>query len=311
MATRCRSFRRTPVEWSEWVEYLAAGLHSETRWRLPLVVVGVVLARGRRTVTSWLRGAGLVRDRSNYYYFISTLGRKAEIVAERLLYLLANHLPLGARVILAIDDSPTPRYGPRVEGAGLHHNPTSGPDDHKFVYGHLWVTLALVVRHPLWHAIGLPLRALMYVKRKDLPALAGRVNWPFRTKLQMAAELIEWAYKLLVQTGRTVYVVTDGAYAYRPLLKRILPLKGLTFVSRLRRDAGLRSLPPARKPGQRGGRRIYGREKISLAKRAAHRDGWIQVEAILYGKTVLKMCKTFLATWPVVGGVIRVVIVRG
>jgi hypothetical protein len=272
--------------------------------------VGMLLARGRRTVTAWFRAAGISRDWDEYYYFISTLGGKVGTTAERLLILIAKHLPLPQRLVVAVDDSPTPRYGPEVEGAGLHHNPTSGPDDHKFVYGHLWVTLTLVLRHPLWQTIGLPLRALMYVKRKDMGSLAGRANWPFRTKLEMAAELIEWIWKILVRSGRQLWVVTDGAYAYRPLLKRILRLPGLTFVSRLRRDAALYSLPEPRQPGARGGRRIYGKKKLSLAKRGAHPKGWIAVEATMYGKTVVKMCKTFLATWSVVGGVIRVVIVR-
>jgi predicted RNase H-like HicB family nuclease len=310
MAVRTRSFRRTPTQWSDWIEFLATGLYSKTRWRFPVVLVGMLLARGRRTVTAWFRAAGISRDWDEYYYFISTVGGKIGKTAERLLIVIVKHLPLPRRVVVAVDDSPTPRYGPEVEGAGLHHNPTSGPDDHKFLYGHLWVTLAIVVRHPLWHTIGLPLRAFMYVKRKDMSSLAGRVSWPFRTKLEMAAELIEWIWKILVRLGREVWVVTDGAYAYRPLLKRILPLPGLTFVSRLRRDAGLRSLPEPRKPGERGGRRIYGKQKISLAKRAAHPKGWIPVEATMYGKTAVRMCKTFLATWCVVGGAIRVVIVR-
>jgi hypothetical protein len=29
---------------------------------------------------------------------------------------------LGVRVLLVLDDSPTKRYGPKVEGAGVHHN---------------------------------------------------------------------------------------------------------------------------------------------------------------------------------------------
>jgi hypothetical protein len=41
------------------------------------------------------------------------------------------------------------RYGPKVEGAGLHHNQTPGPAGAKFIHGHNWVTLAWVVRHPL------------------------------------------------------------------------------------------------------------------------------------------------------------------
>jgi len=302
--------RRLPEEWSEWVAVLTPMLDSRTAWRLPIVLAGVLLARGRRTVTTWLRAQGILDDFDDYYYFLGSLGRKIEPLATRLFQLLLAKLPVGERIVLALDDTPTRRYGPQVEGAGLHRNPTSGPDDHKFVYGHLWVTLAWVVRHPLWHTIGLPLRGLLYVKAKDLPKLHGRCRWTFRTKLLLAVELVKWAVKVLAPLGKPVWVVADGAYAYRSLLREILPLK-VTFVSHLRRDAGLRTLPPPRRPGQRGSPRKYGREAISLAKRGAHRQGWQHIEVVLYGgRRVTKTYKTFLATWPVVGGVIRVVIVR-
>ena len=65
--------------------------------------------------------------------------------------------------------------------------------------------------------------------------------------------------------------------------------------------------------GQRRGRgrpRKYGKNRISLAKRAGHREGWQTVECTVYGKTVTKTYKTFLATYQPVGGVIRVVIVK-
>jgi hypothetical protein len=299
-----------PEDWQEWVAWLTPALNSRTRWRLPVVLLGLLFARGRRTVTSWLRAQGIAADYDDYYYFLASLGRKIEPVATGLFQLLLAQLPVGDRVLLAIDDSPTPRYGPKVEGAGLHHNPTSGPDDHKFLYGHVWVTLALVVRHPLWHAIGLPLRALLYVRKKDMPKIARRCHWEFRTKLEMAGEMVKWAEKLLRPLGKTLWLVMDGAYAYRSMFKVALPL-GATIVSRLRKDAGLRSLPQPRRPGERGGRRKYGREKISLAKRAAHRQGWQTLAAVLYGgEKVTKTYKTFLATWQPVGGTIRVVIVR-
>lgn len=302
--------RRLPVEWSEWVDLLSPALDSRTAWRLPIVLAGLLLARGRRTVTTWLRAQGILDDFDDYYYFLASLGRKIEPLATRLFQLLLLKLPLGERIVLALDDTPTPRYGPKVEGAGLHHNPTSGPDDHKFIYGHIWVTLAWIVRHPLWCTIGLPLRALLYVKAKDLPKLHGRCRWKFRTKLAMAAELVKWAEKIVRPLQKSLWIVADGAYAYRPLLREILPL-GIVFVSRLRRDAGLRTLPPPRRADQRGGKRKYGLHAISLAKRAAHRKGWQQTQVVLYGgRRVTKTYKTFVATWPVVYGVLRVVIVR-
>lgn len=301
--------RRLPEEWSEWVDLLTPLLDSRCAWRLPIVLAGLLFARGRRTVTTWLRAQGISHDFADYYYFLGSLGRKIEPLATRLFQLLLRRLPSNEPILLALDDTPTKRYGPRVEGAGIHHNPTSGPDDHKFIYGHVWVTLAWVVRHPLWHAIGLPLRALLYVKVKDMPGLEDRCRWVFRTKIQLAVELIRWAAKIGAGAGREVRIVADGAYAYRKLLREILPL-GVTFISRLRCDAALRSVPPPWQPG-RGAKRKYGREVISLAKRAAHRRGWRSIDVALYGgRRVTKTYKTFLATWPVAGGLIRVVIVR-
>lgn len=93
------------------------------------------------------------------YYFISAVGRKSTSVAARLFSLLLARLPSGGRLLLALDDTPTKRYGPKVQGAGVHHNPTPGPADAKYLYGHIWVTLSWILRHPLWGTIGLPLLA--------------------------------------------------------------------------------------------------------------------------------------------------------
>ena len=133
-----------PSEWAEWSNWLAAGLHARNRWRLPLLVVGILFADGRRTVTTWLRAAGISAD---YYYFLTSLGRKTELVSTQLLALVLRVLPLPDRLLLVIDDSPTKRYGPKVEGADVHHNPTPGPAGQPYLYGHIWVTISLALRH--------------------------------------------------------------------------------------------------------------------------------------------------------------------
>ena len=140
----------SPEQWSQWSEWLAAGLHARNRWRLPVLLMGMLFAGGRRTVTTWLRAAGVSDDYQDYYYFLAGVGRKSELIATRLLGLVLCVLPLPQRLLLAIDDSPTKRYGPKVEGADVHHNPTPGPADQPFLYGHVWVTISLALRHPLW-----------------------------------------------------------------------------------------------------------------------------------------------------------------
>jgi hypothetical protein len=298
-----------PTDVALWIAHMASALHGRLAFRLGVLFTGLLFARGRRTVTSWLRAAGIGKDFKSYYYFLGSLGRNIKLTGGILLDKL-RRAPLGGdRFLLAVDDSPTQRYGKWVEGAGLHHNPTPGPADQKFVYGHVWVTVALVVRHALWGSIGLPLWARLYVRRKDIKPLQAYYRVKFRTKLELAADLVQWAVEWLKNLGKAVWVVADGAYAKRPFLKRVLAL-GVVVVSRLRKDAALRSLPPPKQPGRRGPQARYGAAAIDLAKRAGQQRGWQTDTFSLYGKATRKKYKTFLATYPPVGGVIRVVLVQ-
>ena len=301
-----------PHEWEQWVEWLAAGLHGRNRWRLSQILLGMLFACGRRTVSSWLRAGGIHDDFACYYYLLLPVGRKALEIALRLFALLLMRLPLGERLLLVVDDSPTNRYGPKVQGAGIHHNPTPGPADQKFLYGHIWVTISLAIRHPLWHTIGLPLLGMLYVRVKDIAKIPARYQWPFRTKLKLAVEALLKFLELAKSVGKPVWVVADGAYANRPFVK---PLRdaGVVVVSRLRKNAHLNTLPPTRKPGQRRGPGrppTYGKGRIHLGRRAAHPLGWETIECFMYGELTCKTVKTFLATYRPAGGMIRVVIVK-
>ena len=299
---------KLPAELASWVAQLAALLDRRVAGRLTTVLLGMLFARGRRTVASWLRAVGVGQAFPAYYYFLGSLGGNTDAVASALLRLAVRVLAPDDCLLLAIDDTPTKRYGPKVQGAGIHHNPTPGPADQKFLYGHVWVTLAWLVRHPLWDCIGLPLRALLYVRQKDMAKLPRRTKVKFRTKLTMAAELIAWSADRLQWLGKTVWFVVDGAYGKRPVLQKA-KAKNVVVVSRLRKDARLFDVPkPPRRRGP-GRPRKYG-APISLAKRGVHPRGWQTGTFTLYGETVTKTFKTFVATYPPAGGAIRVVIVK-
>lgn len=298
-----------PPEWQPILAALTPWLHRRLAWRLLPLLIGVLFARGRRTVTSWLRAVGIAAGFPAYYYFLARLGRSASFLAGILFRFLAERLVSGDRLLFAVDDTPTKRYGRKVQGAGIHHNPTPGPADQKFLYGHLWVCLSWVLRHPLWGSIGLPLVARLYVRAKDVGKLPPEYGWTFRTKLELAAELVAWLSDWLGFVGKTVWLVVDGGYAKKPFLKAALQA-GAVVVARLRKDAALRSVPPPRRQHGPGRPRKYGRQRISLAKRAGQKRGWQTVTVLQYGRQVAKKIKTFLATWEPVGGVIRVVLVH-
>lgn len=135
------------------------------------------MARGRRAATGWIRAAGQRTDR----------------IAARLASEVLRPLAGTSRLVLALDDTPTVRHGRHVQGAGIHHNPTPGPVGGRFVYGHVWVVLGMLVAHPLWGVIALPLLARLYVRKTDLAAIDPRHRPAFATKLELAVELVRWA----------------------------------------------------------------------------------------------------------------------
>jgi hypothetical protein len=150
--------------------------------------------------------------------------------------------------------------------------------------------------------------ARLYVRKKDLPSIDPKHRPPFRTELELAVELLRWARPWLGLLGLPIWVAADGAYAKADFLKPAKAL-GMTVVSRLRKDAALRTLPGPRPAGKRGRPRTYGEDVIDLAKRGGQRRGWSSDTFDLYGEKVTKRYKTFLATWRPAGGAIRVVLV--
>jgi DDE superfamily endonuclease len=288
---------------------LASWLHKRSARRLPGLLLGILFATGRRTVTSWFRAADIRDDFRPAYTTVCAVGREVPHMAIGTFFAVKPLLQ-GPRLTVAIDDTPTARYGPAVEGAGIHHNPSPGPASEKYLYGHVWVTLAVLAKHPQWATIALPLQAQLYIRQRDLPKLPPERRRPFRTKLQMAAEQLHWLRPWVAGRFEELWAVVDDAYAKRPFL-RAAQQESFTVVSRLRKDAALWSVPEPLLPEERGPGRppTYGKQRISLAKRAGHKRGWQEVECVQYGNKVVKTIKTFLATWRPAGGVIRVVLV--
>lgn len=303
-------FSSVPAFLASAFERLASCLHAFSAARLPALLLGALFARGRRTLTSWFRAAGITDDFRNAYNTVWACGRRAPLLAAANLSAAERCLGPDARVLrLALDDTPTRRWGPRVEGAGVHHDPAPGPAGGRFLYGHLWVTLAVLACHPRHGVRALPLLALMYVRQKDVERLDPDHRVEFRTKLELACDLLRWLQTWRSGRYERVEVAADGAYAKRPFLREARRL-GVVVFSRLRRDAALCSLPLPKPPGQRGPQATYGKGRLSLAKRAGQTRGWQEVKCVQYGEEVVKEVKSFVATWRPAGGAIRVVIVR-
>ena len=289
---------------------LAHWLQKRSAARLPVLLVGILFASGRRTVTSWFRAAAITDDFRPAYTTVCAVGRETDSMAITVVTDIVRPVLEPKRLRIAIDDMPTKRYGPEVEGAGIHHHPSPSPAGEKHLYGHVWVVVAALARHHDWGTIALPLQGQLYIRKVDVDKLPPERPRPFRTKLEMAVAQLLWLNPRVEDHFEERWAVVDGGYTKRPFLR---PAKqaGWVVIGRLRKDAHLCDLPPTeRQPGQRGPMPTYGKNRIYLAELAADEEGWQTVECEQYGEKVTKTIKTFLATWRPAGGVIRVVLVK-
>jgi len=294
-----------PDSWQIIAIAICSVLHQRSAWRLSVIIAGIVFAKGRKTVTSWFRAAGINKRYKAFYYFVGSIGQNTEIIATALFeFMIKLVYKNQSRVLMAIDDSPTPRYGPKVAGAGIHRNPTPTPDGKKFIYGHIWVTLSAIARHKNFGTIGLPLLARMYVKAKDIKA----IGLSFKSKTEQAVQLSKWAYNCCRSLGKRLWLVTDGGFTRASFLKPVIRM-GAVIVTRLRKDAVLYAELKQPRKRKRGRPRKYGK-RIKLNNVVKSSDGWFNVKAFLYGKQEIKDVKVFKALYKSAGCLVQVLVIH-
>ena len=64
-----------PNNWQIWVVALCSVMHQRSAWRLAVIFAGIIFAKGRKTVTSWFRAAGISQQYKAFYYFISSISQ--------------------------------------------------------------------------------------------------------------------------------------------------------------------------------------------------------------------------------------------
>jgi hypothetical protein len=258
---------------------------------------GFLARPGKPTVCGMLEGAGLSRlwphDRA--HSFFSRARWKPDELGLAVARLAVSLLvPDGEPVAVAIDDTLFRRRGKKVWAASWFHDGSAqGPA--KTGYGNNWVVLAVIVRIPMIaRPVAIPVMAKLVIKGSNS---ASRLWLARRMTGQLAGAL----------PGRAIHVTADSAYAGGEL--KGLPA-GVTWTTRLRKDAALHALPPQR-TGKRGRPRVKGDRLPSLARLAAT-TAFTQVTVTRYGKTVAVQAAVATCLWHSVFGSrpVTVVIVR-
>src|SRR5712671_1009382 len=239
-----------------------ADLFTRPTWSNVLVLLaGVILAPGRRTVTTALRILGRDRD-PDFCTFHRILNRAAwssRAAAGRLLLLLVTaFVPSGAAVVIGIDDTIERRWGPKISARGIYRDPVRSSKGH-FVKasGLRWLSAMLLVRVP-WadHIMALPFLTLLAPSKRFY---AGKSRAP--------KTLLDWARQAALQIhrwlpGRYIVLVADSAFAAIEFLAAVR--NHVCVVTRLRLDANLFAFPPQKRK-RRGRPPIKGKRLKKLS----------------------------------------------
>jgi hypothetical protein len=294
---------------------LAEQLPGKTKPFFLSLILGVLLAIARRrTVTKWLMAAQISDEFRQVFYHIPHVGRNSTGLYDEILEIILEKLgaviETAAFIRLVLDDSPTKRYGRKIEGAGYHHNPTPGRTNAKTCFGHSWVVAVLVVTHPSFGEISFPISAELYLRQKEIDKLKDKYSRSFKTKTTIVVEMVKRLVPKFKRFEKKIEIIVDGGYAKDTVLVPLGELADVITITRLRRDAVVFEIPPQptqRKPGRP---KMYG-HRIDMKAMAESKDGWRYVECRQYGQVVKKGVKSFIATSKLTKGrPIKVVLIK-
>ena len=238
---------------------LSIAFTRPTFQRAVALLVGCVLAAGRRTVTRALWTARAVAPAGHHadYHRVLSRARWSMWPLGRVLAAAAVELvPEGQAVVCTVDDTAAQHRGKRVYGKGRHRDPCRSTRSHKvWLWGHSWVVLAVNVKFPFAsRAWALPVLVALY-RPKDVDEAEGRPHrTPTALARKLASALLHWF------PDRRFVLLGDGGYASHGLARfcHRHRRRRLTLVSLLHPRAHLCEPPPERKPGQLGRRRVRG-----------------------------------------------------
>ena len=253
---------------TEMIRVLApfAPLFSKRVWQnARILLMGAILAPGRRTVSSTLRAMGLDQERRFHrYHRVLSRAQWSSLEVSRVLLglLVETFVPEGDPLVVGVDETLERRWGKKIAARGVYRDPVRSTHE-TFVKssGLRWVCVMLLVEIP-WAARVWALPFLSALAPSERYA-AGRGK---RHK-----KITEWAWQLLLLVRRwyperKLVVVADRAYASLKLLDRCRKLSNpITFIARLRLDAALYEPAPPRRPHQIGRPRLKGERLPNLS----------------------------------------------
>ncbi len=252
-------------------------------WHKVLVlVVGTILARGRRTVTATLKQMGL-HDEPDFTLFHQVLNRASWscLTLGRLLLqlLVSTFVGVGGIAEIVIDETLERRWGRKISKRGHYRdNLQSSKQQSVSTSGLRWVVMMLVVQVP-WtrREWALPFFSVLATP----PKVSEELGKPHKTVAQIAAQMVIAVRRWLPDIP--VKLVGDSAYSVVEL--GLCCVKhNVILIAPMRLDARLYAPAPTRKPHTKGRPRVKGEELPKLGEVLSDpKTEWQSVKVKWYG----------------------------
>jgi hypothetical protein len=234
-------------------------------WQKVLVLlIGTLLARGRRTVTVALRQVGLEQSpHFSTYHHLLNRARWSPMQLSRCMLnvLVETFVQAGGSLELVIDETLERRQGIHISKRGYYYDSARSTHQHEQISSGLrWVCMTLVVTPPwtkrYW---ALPFLSVLATS----PEVDARLGRRHKTVPELAGQMVA----LVRRWFPAMPIKLIGDVAYSGLTLGLTCAKyHVTLVAPLRQDAYLCAPAPLRQPGQNGRPRIKGKRLPKLSQ---------------------------------------------
>ena len=251
-----------PVEWLpliiEFVPYFSKPVWEHAQ----VLLMGAILAPGKRTVTAALRVMGLSQEKhfQNYHRVLNRARwSNLKLARVRLGLLVQTFAPEGA-LVFGLDDTIERRRGEKIAAKGIYRDPVRSSHAH-FVKasGLRWLCAMLLVdiawAQRVW---ALPVLTALCPSQRC-----------YEKKPRAHKKLTAWARQLILPLrrwlpGRELVFVGDSSYAVLDLLTDVKRREQVSLITRLRLDAALYDPAPPRPKHTKGRPRLQGKRRPTL-----------------------------------------------
>jgi DDE superfamily endonuclease len=260
------------------------------------LLLGAILAPGKRTVSSILRVLGLstIAHFQNYHRVLNRAQWSARLGARLLFEELTDAFASSGPLVFGLDETIERRWGPRIAARGIYRDAArSSKAVTNKTSGLRWLSVQILAKIPWAQKIwALPFLSVLapsaryYEKRGRRPQkLTDRAR-------QVILQVKRWAPR------RVLIFLGDSSYAVLELLAWCQRLK-VTLITPLRLDANLFAPAPKGRQGQRGRPRCKGRALPKLwARLQSPKTKWQRIWVDWYGKGKRKVeVATGTAVW--------------